>query len=89
MEQTGDYDKRGPDFETFLIGEILFGISVIRAGVFSRVAAALFIVGMIPVPLVGVFPDIVVAIGSIIAGLGLIWWGVSLYRLAGRESEQA
>jgi len=22
MEQTGDYDKRGPDFETFLIGEI-------------------------------------------------------------------
>ena len=23
MEQTGDYDKRGPDFETFLIGEIM------------------------------------------------------------------
>jgi len=73
----------------FLLGEILFGISVIRAGVFSKIAAVLFMIGLFPVPLSGVLPDSVVAIGSIVAGIGLIWWGTDLYRLAGSESERA
>ena len=68
---------------TFLIGEILFGISVIRAGKYSKIAAILFLVGMFTVPLGSVFPEIVVVIGSIIAGVGLLWWGVELYMLAG------
>ena len=71
---------------TFLIGEVLFGISSLRAGVFPKIAAWLFIVGFIAVPLGGVFPDGVVATGSVLAGLGLAWWGVSLYRLAGSET---
>lgn len=75
----------------FLIGEILLGISVIRAGVFSRIAAVLFMVGMIPVALhlSGIFPEIVVVIGSIMAGIGLIWWGISLYRLADGEGRSS
>lgn len=70
---------------TFLIGEILFGISVIRAKVFSKIASILFMVGMFLVPLGEVFPEIAVVVGSIIAGIGLIWWGIELYRLADNE----
>ena len=66
----------------FLIGELLFGVSVIRANVFSKIASILFMIGMFLVPLVGVFPEGVVVFGSIIAGVGLIWWSVELYRLA-------
>ena len=69
----------------FLLGEILFGISVIRAGVFSRVAAVAFMLAMIPTVLdpTGLFSQSVVVIGSIVVGLALIWWGVTLYQLAG------
>ncbi len=72
----------------FLIGEILFGISVIRAGVFSKTAAVLFMVGMIPVALhlSGLFPESVVIISSILAGFGLIKWGMELDKLAGSET---
>ena len=68
---------------TFIFGEILFGISVIRAGLFSKIASILFMVGMFFVPLGGVFPEILVIIGSIIAGVGLIWWSTQLYKLTG------
>ena len=66
----------------FLIGEILFGISVIRANVFSKIASLLFVIGMFLVPLSDVFPESAVVIGSIIAGVGLIWWSAELFRLA-------
>jgi hypothetical protein len=85
--------RNGPVFAAsglaFLIGEILFGISVIRAGVFSKIASVLFILGMIPVGLhlTGIFPEAVVNISSIVAGLGLVWWSVELYRLAASEAE--
>jgi len=69
----------------FLIGEILFGISVIRAGVFSKIASILFMVGMFLVPLGEVFPESAVVIGSIIAGVALIWWGIELFQQAGSE----
>ncbi len=74
---------------TFLVGEVLFGISVIRAGVFSKVSAVLFMLGMIPVALhlTGIFPEYVVNISSIVAGIGLIWWSIELYRLSGTQAE--
>lgn len=62
----------------FLIGEILFGISVLRAGIYSKIAAILFMVGMFLVPMGAVFPEIVVILGSIVAGIGLIWWSIEL-----------
>jgi hypothetical protein len=67
----------------FLVGELLFGVAVIKAGVFSKVAAALFMVGLFPVALhpTGVFPESVVEISSIVAGVGLIWWSYQLNRL--------
>lgn len=71
----------------FLMGEILFGISVIRAKVYSKIASMLFMVGMFFVPLGEVFPESAVVIGSIIAGVGLIWWGIELYAQASGESD--
>lgn len=71
---------------TFLLGEILFGISVIRANIFSKIASILFMVGMFFVPLGGVFPESVVIICSILGGIGLIWWSTELYKLADNPS---
>jgi hypothetical protein len=73
---------------TFLTGEILFGISVIRAGVYSKIAAILFIAGLIPIAMhpTGIFPESVVDLGAVAAGVGLIWWSVELYRLAGTKA---
>jgi hypothetical protein len=75
----------------FLIGEILFGISVIRAEVYSKIAAILFMAGLIPVALhpSNVFPESVVDIGATAAGIGLIWWSINLNRLAGRKMDSA
>jgi len=69
----------------FLIGELLFGLSVMRARVFSNIAAVLFMLGLVPVALhpSGLFAETVVVISSIVAGLGLVWWSIELNRLAG------
>lgn len=64
----------------FLIGVILFGISVIRTGEFPLISSLLFIAGFIPVPFGEILPDVVVYTGSISAGLGLILWGIHLYQ---------
>jgi hypothetical protein len=74
---------------TFLIGEILFGISVIRAGVYSKIAAILFMAGLLPVALhpTGIFPESVVDIGATAVGVGLIWWSRDLNRLAGTKTD--
>ena len=74
---------------TFLIGEILFSISSLKAGVFPKIPILFFMIGFIPVPLVGIAPEGVVVAGSILAGLGLSWWGISLYRLAGSATDVA
>jgi hypothetical protein len=72
---------------TFLIGEILFGLSVIRARIFSRIAAALFMIGLLPVALhpSGIFSEDVVTLGASMVAAGLIWWGVQLFRAADAE----
>jgi hypothetical protein len=72
---------------TFLVGEILFAISVMRAGVFSKIAAWLFMIGMVPVPLVDVFPFSIVAVGSVLAGIGIMWWGLSLWSFASKGTD--
>ena len=76
---------------TFLIGEIIFGISVIRAGVYSKIAAVMFMAGLIPIAFhpTGIFPEGIVDIGAAAAGVGLIWWSVELYRLADTKLELA
>lgn len=70
---------------TFLIGGILFGISVIRAGVYSKIAAILFMLGLLPIALhpTGIFPESIVDIGATAVGIGMLWWSLGLNRLAG------
>ena len=72
----------------FLVGEVLFSASVLWAAKFPRIATIFFMIGFIPVPLVGVFPFSIVAIGSVLAGIGLIWWGLSLWSFAGQDSNR-
>ena len=62
----------------FLLGEILFGISIILAGVFSTVAAVLWMIGYLPTPLGGAYPKIVL-MGSILSAIGIIWWSLELW----------
>ena len=66
----------------FLVGEILYGIAVFRAGIFSRIATVLFMIGFLATPVRPAYP-IVTFIGLTISGVGMIWWGISLWSLAG------
>ncbi len=70
----------------YLVGAILFGISVIIAGVFSWIPALLFMIGFVPVTLFAFLPDIVVTIGSIVAGVGIFWFGVSLLSFSAKKA---
>ena len=74
---------------TFLIGEILFGLSVIRAGVYSKIAAALFMLGLIGVILhpTGLFPEWVIDIAAGAVGISLIWWSIDLNNVAEKSKE--
>ena len=59
-----------------VIGGLLFGIAIIRAGILPRWAAILFIIGILP----GRFgPEVVARIGSVVLGIGLAWLGYALW----------
>jgi hypothetical protein len=62
----------------FLVGEILFSISVIIAGLFSSIAAVLWMIGFLPTPLGNTYPKIVLA-GSFLSAIGIIWLSLNLW----------
>jgi len=66
----------------FLVGEILFGLSILRAGIFPKVATLLFMIGFLATPVRPAYPTITF-IGLTVSGTGLIWWGVSLFSMVG------
>jgi len=76
---------------SFLLGEILFGVSVIRAKVYSKIAAILFMAGLFPIAFhpTGIFPESVVDLGAAAVGIGLIWWSIELNRFAGTKIDSA
>ena len=57
----------------FLAGVVMFGISLLRSGVYPRAAGWLFIAGFVFVPLVEVVGETVVALASILAGISVLW----------------
>lgn len=63
----------------FLAGVVMFGISLLRSGVYPRPAGWLFVVGFVFVPLVEVVGETVVALGSILAGISVLWLSVVLW----------
>ncbi len=65
---------------TWVLGNVLFGISIIRAKTFSRWAGILLIVGtaIIPVAYLTGLSVHVVAIGGAVAAAGQVWLGYEL-----------
>jgi hypothetical protein len=68
---------------TWVLGNILFGSSVIRAKVFSKWAGVLLIIGpvVIPVAYLTHLSVHVVAAGAFIASAGQIWLGFELFHI--------
>ena len=68
-----------------VIGGLLFGIAIIRAGILPRWAAILFIIGILP----GRFgPEVVARIGSVVLGIGLAWLGYALWSERREEASE-
>ncbi|GAB5489197.1 MAG: hypothetical protein Pars2KO_27670 [Parasphingorhabdus sp.] len=65
---------------TYLVGAILFGLSVWLRKVFSRPAALLYMAGSIPVALPPLFPENIVSLGGVLIAIALMWWGYELTR---------
>jgi hypothetical protein len=63
----------------FVIGGLLFGIAVIRAGILPRWAAILFIIGSVSSLVVPALPEAAGKIIGVVLGLGLAWLGYALW----------
>jgi hypothetical protein len=73
----------------FLIGLILFGVATMRAGVFSRWAGLLLIVGDVvfgAASFAGAAATIFEIIGALITCLALVWLGLSLLSNSGASA---
>jgi hypothetical protein len=72
---------------TNMMGIALFGIAILRAGVFPRVAAILLIVGgiLFNLPVGGPIPHLVLIIGGALWGAGAVWLGSALWSKAGEK----
>ena len=66
----------------FLLGEILFGIAAFRAGIFPRIPTVLFMVGFLATPVRMAYP-VITFVGLTASGIGVIWWSLTLWSLAG------
>jgi hypothetical protein len=76
---------------TWVLGNVLFGISLVRANVFPQWAGILLAVGTLIIPVAYVAGDSVrvVALGGAVAGAGQIWLGYALLRLlSGNDPER-
>ena len=67
----------------FLVGVVLFAVSVIVGKRFSPIAAILYAVGFLPLLLPFLDHDVLQLIVSILAGGGILWWGVNLWGTTG------
>ena len=71
-----------------IIGGLLFGIATIRAGVFPRWAAILYLVGVASVILAFLIGDLGARISGVVTGLGVAWLGYALWSERGEEASQ-
>ena len=63
-----------------ILGWLLFGIGIIRAGILPRWAAVLALIGAVPIGLLPLLPSfIIVKIFAVVFGLGLAWLGYALW----------
>ncbi len=67
---------------TAMIGYIVFGAAILRAGILPRAAALLFLLGGILFNLPpGPFPMIVLTIGGIVWAVGSVWLALKLLKV--------
>lgn len=71
----------------FTLGVVLFGIAIIRADVFPKLPAVLYIVGSLPLAVSPFIPEIIGSIGEVVVSIGLIWLSYALITSTG-ETEQ-
>ena len=62
-----------------IVGGVLFGIAIIRAGVLPRWAAIVFLVGVVSVLLAFLLGDVGARFSGVATGLGLAWLGYALW----------
>jgi len=62
----------------FLTGTVLFGLTLWRAGRFSRPAVILYVVGFVPTALRAVVPAPVVSIAFVLGSVALAWLSATL-----------
>ena len=74
-----------------LVGNILLGIAIIRAGVLRRWAGLFIIVGWIFLVLGIVLPALTIinSVGIVLSGLGYAWCGYSIWATMGAVARQA
>ena len=63
----------------YIVGGLLFGISILRAGILPRWAAIVFIVGTVSALSVTLLPEGVGRFAAVPYGLGLAWLGYALW----------
>lgn len=68
---------------TWVLGDVLFGFSVIQAKVFPKLAGVLLVVGslVIPVSYMTGLPEKVVAIGGLLVGASQVWLGYDVLHI--------
>ncbi|KAB2342088.1 hypothetical protein [Actinomadura rudentiformis] len=65
-----------------LVGTVLFGAAMYRAGIVPRPAATLFVLGFAPVCLSFALPAVVNRTGHLVAGTGIVWLALALWSMA-------
>jgi hypothetical protein len=63
----------------YLLGNLLFGIGIFRAGILSRWAGALLGLGAVSSPAFALLPQSFAPLAAVPVGLGLAWLGYSLW----------
>lgn len=72
------------------IGVLLLGVATIRAKVLPKSAAILYIVGFLGEPAQLLLRDLpVAAVGGVLAGIGMAWFGYGLWSLAAPRERAA
>jgi len=68
----------------YVLGVVTFGAATIKANVYPRIAAMLYIVGTLPSIVAVLLPPLVISLIESVASVGVIWLGVALWRGVGR-----
>ena len=63
----------------YIVGGLLFGISILRAGILPRWAAIVFIIGTVSALSVTLLPEGIGRFAAVPYGLGLAWLGYALW----------